>query len=149
MRLRTTLLATVGVACALVGTLSSPASAASQTRNVNVATGRCLDSNGAGDVYTLGCNGGRYQLWSVQYDHTGGAEVRNVATGRCLDSNGAGDVYTLGCNGGNYQRWRAQESGTNIVVWRNLATGRCLDSNTGGEVYTLGCNGGNYQRWGL
>ncbi|MER0240701.1 RICIN domain-containing protein [Streptomyces sp. HSW2009] len=149
MRLRSSLLAAVGVGCALVGVVSTPASAAPQTRNVNVATGRCLDSNGGGNVYTLGCNGGNYQLWSVEYDQSGGAEVKNVATGRCLDSNGNGNVYTLGCNGGNYQRWRAHPSGDYIMVWKNIATGRCLDSNGNGNVYTLGCNGGNYQRWGL
>ncbi|MFE7119416.1 RICIN domain-containing protein [Streptomyces sp. NPDC057654] len=147
MRLRTTLLATMGVGCALVGALSTPASAAPQVRFANVATGKCLDSNGAGNAYTLGCNGGNYQRWTVEFNNTGGGEIRNVATGKCLDSNGAGDAYALGCNGGNYQRWTVRESGAGIVVWRNAATGRCLDSNGAGHLYTLGCNGGDYQRW--
>ena len=71
----------------------------------NVATGFCLDSNAARQVYTLGCNGGSYQKWTV--GTSGSALVfRNVATGFCLDSNAARQVYTLGCNGGSYQKWR-------------------------------------------
>ncbi|MFJ2110498.1 MULTISPECIES: RICIN domain-containing protein [unclassified Streptomyces] len=32
-------------------------------RLINKATGRCLDANYDGDLYTLGCNGGTYQMW--------------------------------------------------------------------------------------
>jgi serine/threonine-protein kinase len=65
MRLRTLLstLGTVGAAGALALSMSVPAQAAT-SRFVNVATGFCLDSNGSGDVYTLGCNGGNYQHWT-------------------------------------------------------------------------------------
>ncbi|MEZ7005478.1 RICIN domain-containing protein [Streptomyces sp. AD55] len=107
MRLRTRLLASLGVGCAALGVLATPASAAPQVPFKNVATGKCLDSNGAGKVYTLGCNGGNYQRWTVRESGAGVVVWKNVATGRCLDSNGAGNVYTLGCNGGNYQRWRS------------------------------------------
>ncbi|MFF2011202.1 RICIN domain-containing protein [Streptomyces sp. NPDC058195] len=148
MRSRITLLAALGVGCALVAAVSTPAVAGPQVRFKNVATGRCLDSNGAGRAYALGCNGGGNQSWTVEFNHTGGGALKDVATGRCLDSNGAGEVYALGCNGGDNQRWTAGESGAGVVVWKNVATGRCLDSNGAGKVYTLGCNGGDNQRWG-
>jgi hypothetical protein len=108
-------------------------------RFTNWATVRCLDSNFAGDVYTLGCNGGAYQVWFAEMDRS----LVNLATQRCLDSNFAGNVYSLPCNGGDYQKW-VPRNRTEVV---NVATGRCLDSNFAGNVYTLPCNGGDYQKW--
>lgn len=79
--------------------------AASADTYQDVATGFCLDSNANRQVYTLGCNGGSYQKWSVS--NVGSVRVlKNVATGFCLDSNANGQVYALGCNGGSYQKWK-------------------------------------------
>jgi serine/threonine-protein kinase len=113
---------------------------------VNTSTQRCLDSNTSGNAYTLGCNGGAFQLWT-NTPLAFGDQIRNRATGLCLDSNTSGRVYTLGCNGGAFQQWTVRYTGTFGWEIRNVATGFCLDSNTSGHVYTLACNGGNFQRW--
>jgi len=81
-------------------------------RERDEGTHRCLDSNGAGNVYGIPCNGGDYQHWWFNFKGTASVqgqtinlwEVVDKATGRCLDANGL-DVYTGGCNGGNYQKW--------------------------------------------
>ena len=62
----------------------------------------CLDSDYAGNVYGLGCNGGFFQSWEWVWTTQ---EFRNTQTGRCLDSNYNGQVYTLPCNGGRFQKW--------------------------------------------
>ncbi len=68
------------------------------------ATGRCLDSNASGKLYTSPCQapGNLYQDWN--WDSTGSA-LTDYETGRCLDNNSAGQAYTLACNGGDYQLW--------------------------------------------
>ncbi|MGH3693498.1 MAG: RICIN domain-containing protein [Pseudonocardiaceae bacterium] len=84
---------------------STPPQEPATTKNiVDHKTGRCLDSNDNGNVYTLECNGGDYQKWYSGGDGT----IRDKKTGRCLDSNDNGNVYTLECNGGDYQKWDAK-----------------------------------------
>lgn len=76
--------------------------------------GRCLDSNHAGNLYGIPCNGGGYQRWDFIYQgqmrdiyyqrYWDVYEIVDRATGLCLDGNGS-EGYTLGCNGGSFQRW--------------------------------------------
>ncbi|MCL9798020.1 ricin-type beta-trefoil lectin domain protein, partial [Frankia sp. AgKG'84/4] len=132
-----------------------PAPAPSGEVWVDVATGLCLDGNGNGDMYTLGCNDGDYQRWIISASGDG-VRVRSAFTGRCIGShaNGSspsgaryrGTVYAAACDGGAAQVW-TRTSESQGYVFRNAATGECLDSDASGGLYTQDYNGGNYQHW--
>jgi serine/threonine-protein kinase len=161
--------ATVTVALA---TAAIPADAYVIHQNLerNWATGRCLDSNFDGDVYTLDCNWGPYQYWfnaswaGTYKNYEGPIEMggttwfrqlEDYATGRCLTSDFGGYVYTLPCDGSEAQGWEIATNAAEIGYnpdrradrWISKMTGMCLDSNHYGYVYTLPCNSGAFQNW--
>ena len=145
-------------AVALAVTLTTPSASASTilftSRLYNFQTGLCLDSNGAGNVYTDNindCNGSNeYQNWNVWSNGNLGLGLQDQATGLCLDSNSAGQVYTDACDADDaYQEWTGGGAGQGHT-FEDVATGLCLDSNGAGNVYTDdidGCNWDNYQSW--
>ncbi|MFD6566744.1 ricin-type beta-trefoil lectin domain protein [Micromonospora profundi] len=145
------LLATVSGVMGLAG----PANAEPTTGQLkNKATGRCLDSNSQGDVYTLPCNGGRYQRWNYTRYYSDSTpywdfKLKNDATGRCLDGNAQGEVYTRPCQSWNeYQSWHGPVFNSSHRYIDSQKTKRNLDSNAAGNVYTNPRTDNNdYQQW--
>lgn len=137
-----------GSASASDASVSETGTAATGTEFVSMATLRCLDSNGRGDVYTLACNKGAYQKWEGEASFNELGVIRNVATGLCLQrrTTGNGPVIADDCRSGyEPQMWILRTTGSPIAELYNGSI--CLDSNSAGDVYALGCNNGNYQKW--
>jgi len=114
-----------------------------QSTIVDKATGRCLDSNAKGQVYTNPCKkGNNYQQWlRIRYT------LEDKATGRCLDGNANRQVYTnpcsVGAQTGNgdttnwYQEWpNAGNTLTDEGATAKAQQALYLDSNHLGQVYT-------------
>ena len=117
-------------------TATNPPATAGKTY-VNVATGLCLDSNNAGDLYTMACNGGDFQQWALLGDL-----IFDVSTNLHMESTADGKVSMTAHFGYSSENW--YQVGQTII---NMDSGRCLDSNNAGQVYTLPCNGGDFQNW--
>ncbi|MBB5803323.1 serine/threonine-protein kinase [Saccharothrix ecbatanensis] len=112
------------------------------------ATGRCLDNNFAGNVYTLPCqSGNNFQDWHlIPIPSLGRWLVRNPATGMCLATNRPGAIYTTACIHNWTMHWDIREREPRVYVFRAPVAGQCLDSDRVGNAYTHVC-GSNFQDW--
>jgi hypothetical protein len=118
----------------------------------NDATGKVLDSNQTGSVYSQPYNQSDYQKWNVIHSNQGWVNIRNVATGRYLDTSRLGNlgmeriVQTLPSNGGNFQQWVLKPLGYHHYILVNVATGLIIGSDLGG-VAMRPDHGGLSQKW--
>ncbi|MER5432110.1 ACP synthase [Streptomyces sp. NPDC002588] len=144
-----------GLSLGLTFLSASPASAYVDPNFLrNWETGRCLDSNAAGDVYTLPCQqGNAYQTWRMVFQYVNQydvVEIQNQATWLCLTQNFYGELETAPCGEDRSQLFYGVGSGwDNVQLLNVLYSTQCLDSNYAGSAYLLTCNGGGYQHWKL
>jgi serine/threonine-protein kinase len=142
-----------------------PASAEWLTHFQNWATGKCLDSNWNGDVYTLPCQRvNPYQTWEVryfgQYGYLGARrEIKDHATSRCLGSYGIGGAERTGecSNYGQIISAMKDVRGPNwgnvqfvAYDWNRRNTQNypyCTDATGGFYAGDWNCNWGFYQTW--
>jgi serine/threonine-protein kinase len=123
-------------------------------------TGKCLDSDFSGNVYTNSCylpiGSNPHQIWEpLLIGRTTSDDVvllRNEATRRCLawySSGRTNKIITDDCSGRGFGRlWLAVGNGWSNVVFQD-STGYkvCLDHDGTGFVYPYNCNYGAFQHW--
>ncbi|WP_157876602.1 RICIN domain-containing protein [Streptomyces graminilatus] len=122
----------------------------------NWETGRCLDSNSSGQVYTNPCQTGNdYQTWNMlfsRHDAYDIVEVQNKATGLCLRYDINRRMITancLGSGGAHAGLWAAVGSSWDKVQLKSAFGGNeCVD-NTSGGVSLRGCYNTGLQLWKL
>lgn len=152
-------MAAMSAAACVFAVLPSPAQAGeTELLLKNRATGRCLDSNSQGAVYTLPCQKGNgYQTWIMNGTFNEQASFRNQATGKCLDMwfDGSRPVLTVGeCRSfNNFRPTPSAEPGKFLVEisaqFLEMRERVCVDSDHEGHAYALECNSGGYQKWEL
>ncbi|CAL9329817.1 RICIN domain-containing protein [Streptomyces sp. enrichment culture] len=153
MRFRTGL---TGVAAAVCTTVAMAPSAYAadpifdyKNAVVNEQTGRCLDSNSTGEVYTSPCGKANpYQQWIPSWDGAYAWQLKNVQTQMCLGGVSEAAVRTMPCTKmyGPLQWKLRTDRATNALV--NQAWPNVLDSNSKGNVYLKAASDSNrYQSW--
>ncbi|MEU8580267.1 RICIN domain-containing protein [Streptomyces abikoensis] len=132
------------VACATDATAAAPTS---QYRSDG--TGRCLDSDMAGYVYTKGCGRDNpFQHW-YRYDSNGAVQLQNTKSGKCLAATSTTSVYAKNCDSNDDSQWWTEEYVTRgVVMLVNKRNRMALDSDAGGKVYLNSPWAGNqFQEW--
>jgi hypothetical protein len=132
--------AAVVFAGVLLATTAPVASAAGSYYVTNQNVGTYLDSNSAGDVYTLTYSGSPNQTWRIA-----GGKFTNLGTRLCLASDGK-SVITEYCINTTRQQWTSDSTTKKWVRWNG--TDKCLHStgDKGAPVGLMPC-GGQASRW--
>lgn len=150
--------AALGLALGLSVVNASPASAYVGPNFLrNWETGRCLDSDAEGNVYTNPCQSGNpYQTWNISFlkhEAYDIVEIENLGTYRCLivevGNTPIPKLKTKYCKQYPFTGWEARGSSWDQVQLANKGVNGCVDSDYAGSAYLLECNGGGYQKWKL
>ncbi|WFE23942.1 MULTISPECIES: ricin-type beta-trefoil lectin domain protein [unclassified Solwaraspora] len=160
LRLLAMMLVAVCAAAISVVAAQAPAQAVpGQNYLRNWSTGRCLDANDRGQMYTLPCSmpvgSNRYQLWRPidqgSWDGHDLVMLQHVKTGYCVQVNTGGGAGLSECNSAKSTQWEVVGGRDWYkVALKNRFSDLCLDGNSQGAVYGYGCIAGNgYQQWRL
>jgi hypothetical protein len=118
----------------------------------NWATGRCLETNESGQVYTNPCTlpvgSNPNQSWTPRRVGHDGYDIVILTNraGRCLMN--VDFLYAhYGCDNVflDHYAWGAKGTWYQVVLENEI--GGCLDSNQAGQAYLHACNGGGFQKW--
>lgn len=152
--IRSTVALVTGAVVLTIITPVLPALAATGVPVTGVASGRCLDVEGASlatgtPAVIWDCHGNANQRWTL----TAAGELRAYDEARCLDAEGAaaasgGRPTIAPCDGTGSQRWTAPSG----PALRHTQSGLCLDvrgaaTANGSAVQLYSCHGRTNQQW--